>query len=436
MSAVATPRRGLHYAWIVAGITFVVLMAGAAIRATPGVLLVPLEHEFGWTRASTSSAVSLGLLLYGLIGPFCAAIAQRVGIRRTMAGAMLLLAGAVVLATRIRAPWQLVLVWGLFVGTGTGMVATVLGAVVVNRWFSARRGVVLGALTASTATGQLLFLPVLARLAESSGWRSALYLVGAAAVATVPLSLLLVRESPAAVGLRPYGAADGEAVPVQRSGNPAVIAVRTLARAARHRDFWLLAGTFFVCGASTNGLIGTHLIPACMDHGMPEVKAAGLLATMGIFDLLGTTGSGWLSDRWDNRWLLFTYYFLRGLSLLFLPEALHVQGSELSVFTVFYGLDWIATVPPTVRLATDAFGKEDAPIVFGWVMAAHQVGAGIAALAAGIVRTEMGEYRMAFVSAGSLCLVAALLALAIGRRRRTIAGLGAPVPVTVPVRED
>ena len=411
--------RRIHYAWVVAGVTFVVLMASAGIRATPGVLIVPLEHEFGWSRATTSSAVSLGLLLYGLIGPFCAAIAQRFGIRRTMAGAMTLLGLAVLLATRITAPWQLILLWGIFVGTGTGMVAIVMGAVVVNRWFSARRGMVLGALTASTATGQLLFLPILARLAEHGGWRSALYLVGFAALATVPISLLLVRETPAAVGLQPYGALQGEIAPPPRAGNPAAVAIRTLRRAAGHRDFWLLAGTFFVCGASTNGLIGTHLVPACMDHGMPEVQAAGLLATMGIFDLFGTTGSGWLSDRVDNRWLLFTYYGLRGLSLIFLPHALLAQGSGLSVFTVFYGLDWIATVPPTVKLATDAFGKDDAPVVFGWVMAAHQIGAGTAALGAGIVRTEMGDYHMAFVTSGGLCLVAALLALAIARRRFT-----------------
>jgi sugar phosphate permease len=420
-------KPALHYGWIVAAVTFVVLMAGAAIRATPGVLLVPLEHEMGWSRATTSSAVSLGLLLYGLVGPFCAAVAQRVGLRRTMAGAMLVLAAAVLLATRIREPWQLVLLWGLFVGTGTGMVATVLGAVVVTRWFSARRGVVLGALTASTATGQLLFLPVLARLAETTGWRAALYLVGGVAVATVPLALLFVRESPAAVGLRPYGAPEGEAVAPPRQGNPAAVAVQTLFRAAGHRDFWLLAGTFFVCGASTNGLIGTHLIPACMDHGMPEVKAAGLLAMMGIFDLFGTTGSGWLSDRMDNRLLLFTYYGLRGLSLLFLPEALSQQGSGLSLFTVFYGLDWIATVPPTVRLAADAFGQDDAPIVFGWVMAAHQVGAGAAALGAGLIRTHLGDYRLAFMLSGGLCLVAALLALAIGR----LGGARVPAPVRV-----
>ena len=410
-------RARLHYGWVVVAVTFVVLMASAGIRATPGVLIVPLEREFGWTRATTSAAVSLGLLLYGLVGPFCAAIAQRFGIRRTMAGAMLVLSFAVILATRIQASWQLVVLWGLFVGTGTGMVATVMGAVVVNRWFAARRGLVLGALTASTATGQLLFLPVLARLAEHQGWRWALYLVGAAAALAVPLVLLLVRERPADVGSRPYGADDGAPVAAPQAGNPAAIAVRTLAEASRHRAFWLLAGTFFVCGASTNGLIGTHLIPACLDHGIPEVQAAGMLAVMGIFDLFGTTGSGWLSDRWDSRKLLFAYYGLRGLSLVFLPHALHEQGTGLSLFTVFYGLDWIATVPPTVKLATDAFGRERAPIVFGWVMAAHQVGAGAAALGAGVIRTQSGAYHLAFLISGAMCLVAALMALAIGRQR-------------------
>jgi sugar phosphate permease len=418
-------KRRLHYAWIVAGVTFLALMVSAGIRATPGVLLVPLEHEFGWSRATTSSAVSLGLLLYGLIGPFCAAIAQRIGIRRTMSFALLVLAAAVLLATRVREPWQLILLWGLFVGAGTGMVATVMGAVVVGRWFSRRSGLVLGALTGSTATGQLLFLPILARLAEHQGWRSALYLVGGAAALVVPIAFLLVRERPADVGLLPLGAEAGSPPPPARRGSPAAVAVGTLARASRSRDFWLLAGTFFVCGASTNGLIGTHLIPACMDHGIPEVQAAGMLAMMGIFDLAGTTGSGFLSDRWDGRWLLFTYYGLRGLSLVFLPHALDVQGAGLSLFTVFYGLDWIATVPPTVKLATEAFGREDGPIVFGWVMAAHQVGASVAALGAGVIRAQLGAYQLAFMTSGGMCLVAAAMALAIGRRARAVGLAGA-----------
>ena len=405
--------RRIHPAWRVAGATFVVLLVAAAIRATAGVLIVPFEREFGWSRATISAAISVNLLLYGLMGPFCAAIADRIGVRRTMAIAMSILAGALLLASAIKSPWHLVLVWGVLVGMGTGMAALVLGAVVVTRWFSARRGLVMGALTASTATGQLLFLPLLARVVETDGWRSAVRIVALAALAAVALAILLVRESPAALGVAPYGATV-IAAPPARSGNPARVAVLTLFRAARSEDFWLLALTFFICGASTNGLIGTHLIPACVDHGIPEVRAAGLLATMGIFDMFGTTLSGWLSDRWDNRRLLFTYYGLRGLSLMFLPQAL-IGGSGLLVFAVFYGLDWIATVPPTVRLATESFGKEDGPIVFGWVVAAHQVGAGVAALGAGFIRTELGDYQAAFFAAGALCLVAALLALAVGR---------------------
>jgi predicted MFS family arabinose efflux permease len=310
-----------------------------------------------------------------------------------------------------------VVLWGLLVGVGSGMAATVLGAAVVTRWFHARRGLVMGALTASTATGQLLFLPLLARITEDHGWRWAIRLVAGAAVVMVPLALALVRERPSAMGLLPYGATE-HAPPPPRRGNPVAVAFSTLGRAVRHPDFWLLAGTFFVCGASTNGLIGTHLIPACLDHGIPEVRAAGLLAVMGMFDLVGTTASGWLTDRWDSRRLLFAYYALRGLSLVFLPDALHAgEGSGLNLFSIFYGLDWIATVPPTVRLVTDAFGREDAPIVYGWVFAAHQVGAGVATLGAGLVRTALGDYRYAFVAAGTVCMGAALLALAIGRRR-------------------
>jgi MFS family permease len=429
----------IHPAWKVAGATFLVLLVAAAIRATAGVLIVPFEREFGWSRATTSAAISVNLLLYGLMGPFCAAIADRFGVRRTMAVAMSILAAALLLATLIAKPWHLVVLWGFFVGAGTGMAALVLGALVVTRWFTRQRGLVMGALTASTATGQLIFLPLLARVVESDGWRWSVRIVALAAFAAAVVAILFVRESPAALGVAPYGSNVAEPggggtvidappepggggtvidaslpEPPRRAGNPALVALRTLARSARSEDFWLLAGTFFICGASTNGLIGTHLIPACVDHGIPEVRAAGLLATMGIFDLVGTTFSGWLTDRWDSRRLLFTYYGLRGLSLIFLPQAL-IGGSGLLVFAVFYGLDWIATVPPTVRLATEAFGKEDGPIVFGWVVAAHQVGAGFAALGAGLIRTEFGDYQGAFFASGVLCILAALLALLVGR---------------------
>ena len=403
----------IHPAWGVAGATFLVLLIAAAIRATASVLIVPLEHEFGWTRATISFAISVNLLFYGLMGPFCAALANRIGIRRTMVLAMGLLSASLLAATSIRSPWHLVAIWGFLVGIGSGMAALVLGAVVVNRWFTKHRGLVMGALTASTATGQLIFLPLLAHVAEADGWRWSVRIVAGAALLAVLLSLVLVRESPAQLGVPAYGDTVVKE-PVRPVGNPALLALKSLARASKSEDFWLLAGTFFICGASTNGLIGTHLIPACMDYGIPEVRAAGLLATMGLFDLFGTTLSGWLSDRWDSRKLLFTYYLLRGLSLLFLPQAL-VAGSGLLVFAVFYGLDWIATVPPTVRLASEAFGKDEGPIVFGWIVAAHQVGAGVAALGAGILRTSLGDYQLAFMISGGLCLVAALLALGVGR---------------------
>ena len=402
-----------HPAWGVAGATFLVLLIAAAIRATASVLIVPLEHEFGWTRATISFAISVNLLFYGLMGPFCAALANRIGIRRTMMLAMGLLSASLLAATSIRSPWHLVAIWGFLVGIGSGMAALVLGAVVVNRWFTKHRGLVMGALTASTATGQLIFLPLLAHVAETDGWRWSVRIVAGAALLAVLLSLVLVRESPAQLGVPAYGDTVVKE-PVRPVGNPALLALKSLARASKSEDFWLLSGTFFICGASTNGLIGTHLIPACMDYGIPEVRAAGLLATMGLFDLFGTTLSGWLSDRWDSRKLLFTYYLLRGISLLFLPQAL-VAGSGLLVFAVFYGLDWIATVPPTVRLASEAFGKDEGPIVFGWIVAAHQVGAGAAALGAGILRTSLGDYQLAFMISGGLCLVAALLALGVGR---------------------
>jgi sugar phosphate permease len=410
------PRmRKLHPAFVTAFATFCVLLCAAAIRATPGVLIVPLEHEFGWSRATISFAVSVNLLLYGLMGPFCAAIAARVGIRRTMTFAMGLLAASLFAATCIRASWQLVLIWGFCVGAGSGMVALVIGAVVVTRWFSKHRGLVMGVLTASTATGQLLFLPVLARAVESDGWRMAVRIVGFAALAAFALALFFVRESPAALGVPAFG--DTEIKPLSPPAeNPARLALRTLARASRSEDFWLLSGTFFICGLSTNGLIGTHLIPACVDHGIPEVRAAGLLATMGICDFFGTTASGWLTDRFDGRKLLFTYYALRGLSLVFLPHALTAQ-SGLLVFAVFYGLDWIATVPPTVKLTTESFGSAEGPIVFGWIFAAHQVGAGVAALGAGLLRTQLGDYQLAFMAAGAMCVLAAVLALAVGRIR-------------------
>ena len=329
---------------------------------------------------------------------------EQIGIRRTIVFALALLGIGISLTTLMSAQWQLILLWGVVVGSGTGIIALVLGAIVVNRWFADRRGLVLGVLTASTATGQLVFLPMLASLVERFGWRSAVLTIAGVTFTIIPLIALLMRDRPSEVGLRPFGAKTATVETRDKSVNPITSTLDTLRLGMRSRDFWLLSSSFFICGASTNGLIGTHLIPACIDHGIPEVKAAGLLAVMGIFDFFGTTASGWLSDRWNNRYLLFWYYGLRGLSLIFLPFSFDPHFYGLSIFAVFYGLDWIATVPPTVRLTTNVFGKEKTGIMFGWIVAAHQIGAATAAFGAGALRTSLGSYLHAFIISGVLCL--------------------------------
>ncbi len=414
--------RTLHYAWLVAGVTFLVLLCGAGVRATPGVLILPLEHEFGWTDATISGAIAVNLLLYGLMGPFAVAIMERFGLRRTVSAALVLLGLGAGLTVFMRVPWQLVALWGFVVGSGSGMVAMVLGALIAERWFAERRGLVLGLLTASSATGQLVFLPVLASLAVDLGWRAVSLALAGVMLALIPLVALVLRDRPADLGLPAYGARTIEERR-QATLNPAVRAMRALGAGLRSFDFWLLAGTFFVCGASTNGLVGTHLIPFCGDHGIPEVRAAGLLAMMGVFDFFGTTGSGWLSDRIDSRFLLFWYYGLRGLSLIYLPFAFSLSYYGLPLFAMFYGLDWIATVPPTVRLAEQAFGKENGALMFGWIAASHQIGAALAAWGAGYVRTVTGSYLDAFVTVGTICLIAAALVPFIGmggQRRHAI----------------
>jgi sugar phosphate permease len=408
-----------HYAWIVLGVTFVCLLISAATRATPSILIVPLENEFGWSRTTISMAISLNILLYGLIGPFAAGFINRYGPRRVMAASAILIGLGTLATITIKHPWQLFALWGVLVGVGTGIIAIVLGATVVQRWFYAHRGLALGMLTASAATGQLVFLPFLAKLVVDHGWRSSVITMAVLALLMAPVALLLMRDRPGEKELLPLGQPEGMAVPTAAVQNPFVAAITALATASRSKEFWILAGSFFICGASTNGLIGTHLVPACMDHGMPEVQAASLLAVMGIFDLVGTTGSGWLSDRFDNRILLFAYYGLRGLSLLYLPYGFISEGHGLSVFAVFYGLDWIATVPPTVALARQAFGAENTGLVFGWIMASHQIGAALAASVAGLIRTNEGSYDHAFIIAGSLCLITAIGVLFAGRGSKT-----------------
>jgi MFS family permease len=403
-----------RYAFVVAGVTFVALLTAAGVRSAPGVLIVPWETAFGWDRSTVSAAAAVGILLYGLMGPFAAALMQSFGVRRTLAIALSLLSLSACLSLFMTEPWQLVATWGVLSGLGSGCVAFVLAATIVNRWFVTNRGLVMGVLTASTATGNLVFLPALAKISEH-GWRPVVIAVALATAALIPLVLLLVPERPADIGAQPYGAtADAPSAPDSVRANPLGLALSTLAVAARSRDFWLLFATFFICGFTTNGLIGTHLISMCADYGIPAVNAAGLMAMMGVFDLIGTTASGWLTDRYDARVLLFIYYALRGLSLIYLPFS-DFTFYGLSLFAVFYGLDWIATVPPTLRLANAAFGDKAAPIVFGWIATGHQLGAASAAFFAGALRTSFGNYVEALIVAGAAAILAALLALFIAR---------------------
>jgi predicted MFS family arabinose efflux permease len=414
----------VHRAWWVAAVAFVALLASAGFRATPGVLLLPLQEEFGWSTATVSVAVSVNLLLFGLTAPFAAALMERFGMRRVVAVALCVVAAGSGLTVLMTASWQLVLCWGVLVGLGTGSMALVFAATVANRWFTRSRGLVTGILTAGSATGQLVFLPLVAVLAESSGWRTAALVVAGSALAVVPLVLLLLADRPSDVGLEPYGGPDP--VPVTpAAGGAAANAVGALRRASRTPAFWLLAGGFAICGASTNGLIATHFVPAAHDHGMGTTTAAGLLALVGVFDVVGTIASGWLTDRVDSRLLLAWYYALRGLSLFALPFLFSaVPHATMLLFIVFYGLDWVATVPPTVALCRERFGA-DGGIVFGWVFASHQVGAAMAASAAGLVRTTTGSYDAAWLGAGALCLVAAGLSVSVRASRTEAASTGA-----------
>lgn len=411
-------HRGVHYAWVIAAVTFLAMLTTSAALGLPGAMLRPLSAEFGWSTEQLSSVFAVRFVLYGLLGPFAAMFVSRFGLRRVMVAAAVLIATSMVLVTRVTELWQLFLLWGLVLGCGTGLTALVLGAMVANRWFSAHRGLVVGLFAASTATGQLIFLPLAAWLIEHFGWRHAVLPVFVACVVAGAVAGLLMRDRPLDVGLRPFGEADD--APQETVVAPTRLdfmgPFRTLAEVSRNRTFWILAGSFMICGLSTSGLVQTHFISLCGDNGLGAVPAASVLAMMGAFDLIGTTLSGYLSDRYDNRKLLFWYYGLRGLSLFWLPYS-SFTFYGLAIFAGFYGMDWIATVPPTVKLAAQEFGKERAGQVFGWIFAAHQLGGAIAAYGAGVTRTLLLTYNPALFAAGAACLIAALTVLLIRLRR-------------------
>ena len=414
-----TTRR-VHPAWIAAIVTFFTLVATAGFRSAPSVLIVPLEDAFGWRRDQISLAIAVNVLLFGLTAPFAAALMERFTVRRVVMAALTTVSTGAFLTTFVHAPWQLVLTWGVIVGVGTGSMALVFAATVANRWFVKRRGLVVGALTAASATGQLVFLPGLTSLSQTHGWKSIGLTIGAASLFMVPMIYVFLREKPADLGMLPYGAPENWQPPVKSTMNAGKLAIVTLKEATAHKDFWILFGTFFVCGLSTSGLLGTHFIPAAHDHGMGQVVAAGLLAMIGVFDVIGTLASGWLTDKYDPRKLLFFYYGLRGLSLFLLPSILFstLHPSTL-VFIIFYGLDWVATVPPTIMLCRTVLGPDRATVIYGWVFAAHQIGGSIAAFGAAVLRVKLGDYAAAFYISGALCLVSSYFVIQIAKGKST-----------------
>jgi MFS family permease len=426
--AAALARRDIHYGWVAVAVTFLTLLVTAAAMGAPGVLIVPLEHEFGWDTAQISTALALRILLFGLFGPFAAAFMNRFGVRRVIICALALIATGLLGSLAMTQVWQLILLWGVVVGVGTGLTAMVLAATVATRWFNHRRGLVMGMLAASSATGQLIFLPLIAELTTHFGWRIALVFVSGALALTAVVAFLFMRDRPSDLNLPLYGETVLSPPPPAGVGLVSLLMspLMVLRDVAQVPIFWVLFATFFVCGCSTNGLIQTHFITLCHDYGLAATAAASVLAMMGAFDFIGTIGSGWLSDRFDNRWLLFWYYGLRGLSLLYLPFT-DFTFYGLSLFAMFYGLDWIATVPPTVKLTADRFGRERAGMVFGWIFAGHQLGAASAAFGAGLVRTEFSTYLPAFFVAGGLCIIAAILVLTV--RKSPAGNLAAATPV-------
>ena len=412
---ISNPRK-IHPGWIAVAVTFVTLMATAGFRSAPSVLIVPLEDAFGWSRSDISLAVAINVLLFGLVSPFAAALMEKFGIRKVVMSALTTVSLGAFLTIFIQAPWQLIATWGVIVGVGTGSMALVFAATVANRWFVAKRGLVTGILTAASATGQLIFVPGLSNLAQTYGWKSVSLTVASFAMLVVPFVFFFLRDKPADLGILPYGAPADWQPPAKSELSAVALAIDTLKQSSKRKDFWYLFGSFFVCGLSTSGLIGTHFIPAAHDHGMPTTLAASLLAMVGVFDVIGTVFSGWLTDRYDPRKLLFFYFGLRGLSLFLLPSILFssIHPSTL-VFVIFYGLDWVATVPPTIMLCRAVLGPQRASVVYGWVFVGHQIGGAVAAFGAALLRVQIGDYAVAFYISGALCILTSYFVLQIAK---------------------
>lgn len=425
---VAAVRR-LHYAWVVLLAGGLTLVFGAGFRSGIAVMIEPLEQAKGWSRADVSVAASISVLLYGFSGPFAAALIGRYGLRRVISGALVTIAAGAGCSALATERWHLWLSWGLLVGIGSGCLASVTGAAIANRWFYERRGLASGLFQAASASGQIVFLQSLTRVVDGRAWQVIPLAIAAAAILALPI-VLVIRNRPEDLGLRAYGAPEGYRTP-DPVPRPVAVAFEGLRAVRSSGAFWLLWGSFLVCGLSTNGLIGTHFISAAHDHDLSATTAAGYLTAMGLLDIVGTLLSGWLTDRVDPRRLLFFYYGFRGLSLLVLEQALSSGSIPLWGFIAFYGLDWIATVPPTIRLCADIAGPRLATVAYGWVFAGHQVGAAIAAWGAGFLRDTTGSYRPAWIISAAFCMVASFGVLRINPQKEEPVVVEANEPVLV-----
>ncbi|MEH7275825.1 MFS transporter [Neobacillus vireti] len=408
----------IHYSWFILAITFFSIIVAGIAMSSSGVFIDPFEKEFGWDRSVIALAFAISLFLYGISGPFMAALLEVIGLKKMMLMSMTTLLAGIILTFIMNQSWQLIIIWGVIIGLGASLFLTVVSPYVANHWFVKRRGLAVGILTASTATGQLILLPVLAAMIENESWRTAMGLIMILSIIMIIIIFLFMKNTPKDAGVLPYGLdQEIQESKESRKENPIVIAFKGLFQAVKVKEFWLLAGSFFICGLSTNGLIGTHFVSFCISFGIPLVTAASFLSFMGIFNLVGTTLSGWLSDRFDNRWLLFWYYGLRGASLVFLPFALN-EGSitMLMIFTVFYGLDWIATVPPTISISRQIFGTKKSGVVYGWIFASHQAGAAVAAFGGGLIYRFFNTYTWAFFLAGVFCLLASFFVIIIKKQ--------------------
>ena len=405
--------RRFHYAYVVVAVTFLALLATSSVRGAPGVLIRPLEAEFGWDRASISAAVALSILTFGAGGIWAGSAAQRFGPRLVASLGVALVATGLAAVLTLGALWQLFLYWGVVVGLGTGAAGSVIGATIAHSWFRTHRGLIIGILGAANSMGQLLLIPAMAALTVLVGWRGAVVLLVAVSLGVLVPVVLFLRDRPADVGQRPYG----EDAVVSVADRAADVRGTPLRVAIRSRDFWLLAGSFLICGYTSNGLIGTHLIPHAVDHGFTEVTAAGAMALMGAMNLVGSLASGWLTDRFDPRRLLATYYGLRALSLAALPVIFDVRS--LYLFAILYGLDWVATVPPTANLVATIFGRASLGTIYGVIFFGHMLGASLAAYAGGFFHDLLGDYHLIFISATLMGFIAVGLVSKIDRRARS-----------------